>query len=154
MRWYKIIMMSVLIIFTLIGCSANMKNEQTKHDENIELTKINTNQATDQHASNQAKEILDDYQDITKVRAANTSKILLIAIEIEHNKRFSLDKTEKSLKKKMKKDFPDMQVVFSTDKKIILELEQLEKDMQNNAISDKTLNKRIKHLVSLSEEQT
>src|SRR5699024_154438 len=139
MRCYKIMIMFALI-FALIGCNANSNIDQSKNNDDIELSKINTTQITDQQASNQAKEILDNYQDITKVRAANTSKILLIAIEIKQSKRFSLDKTEKALKEKMKKSFPDMDVVFSTDKKIILELEQLEKDIQANAISNKTLN--------------
>lgn len=152
MRWYKGIMIFT-IIFMLVGCNTNMNQTNNNDNNDIELSKISTNQVTDQHASNQAKEILDNYQDITKVRAANTSKILLVAIEIEHNKRFSLDETEQALKKKINKKFPDMDVVFSTDQKIILELEQLEKDIKANKISNKTLNKRIKHLVSLSKEQ-
>src|SRR5699024_12125951 len=91
------------------------KIDTSADDDNIELTKIDTNKAIDQQASNQAKDILSKYEDITTVKAANTGKILLIAIEIEHNKRFNLDKIEKQLTKQMNKSFPDMKVVFSTE---------------------------------------
>lgn len=153
MRWYKLIL-TFGFIFMLIGCGTNPKPETMENNDNIELTKITTNQVTDQQASNQAKDILNNYEGITTVKAVNTSKILLIAIEVKHSKRFNLAKTQKQLTKKMKNSFPDMKVVFSTDKKLILELDQLEKDLQANAISNKALNKKIKHLVSLTKEQT
>src|SRR5690625_245780 len=109
---------------------------------------------SDQQASNQTKEILSKYEDITTVKAANTDKVLLIAVEIEHNKRFNLDKIEKQLTKQMNKSFPDMKVVFSTDKKIIFELDEIEKDLHANKISDKELKQKIKHLISLTKEKT
>src|SRR5699024_3871544 len=131
MHWYRTIL-AFGIIFLLIGCSTDPKMDTSADDDNIELTKIATNKAIDQQASNQAKDILSKYEDITTVKAVNTDKVMLIAVEIEHNKRFNLDKIEKQLTKQMNKSFPDMKVAFSTDKKIIFELDQLEKDLQSN----------------------
>jgi hypothetical protein len=141
------------LIFALAGCSTD-KTQQAESPDQIELTKINTNQTVDQRPANTAKNILANYDDITAVKAANTSETLLIAIEIKHSRRFSLQKTEKALQKKMKKEFPDMDVVFSTDKKINMELEQIEQDMKANKLSGQTLKKRIEHLISLSKEET
>lgn len=153
MHWYKILL-TFGIIFFLIGCSTDPNMDTSEDDDNIELTKISTNKVIDQQASNQAKNILSKYEDITTVKAANTDKILLIAVEIEHNKRFNLDDIEKKLTKQMKKSFPDMKVMFSTDQKIVIELDELEKDLQANKIKNKALKQKIKHLVTLTKEKT
>lgn len=54
----------------------------------------------------------------------------------------------------MKKQFKNLDVEFSTDKKIIIELDKLEKQILNNEISSKELKKRLKQIVTLSKEQT
>lgn len=128
--------------------------DTSAEDDSIELTKIATNKTIDQQASNQAKDILSKDEDITTVKAVNTDKLLLIAVEIEHNKRFNLDKIEKQLSKQMKKKFPDMKVEFSTDQKMIFELDELESNLQANKVSNKALKQKIQHLVSLMKEQT
>src|SRR5699024_2835058 len=153
MHWYRTLL-TFGIILLLIGCSTDPKMDTSADDDNIEITKINTNKAIKQQAYNQAKNILSKYEDIKTVKAANTDKILLIAVEIEHNKRFNLDKNEKQLTKQMNKSFPDMKVEFSTDKKIIFELDELENDLHANKISDKALKQKIKQLISLTQEKT
>jgi len=153
---YRIILM-IGFIFLFVVCNANSNTDTSQQGEknnDIELTEISNTKTVDQQPSNQAKQVLQKYTNITKVKAANTSKLLLIAIDIKHSKRFSLKKTEQYLAKKMKKEFPDMKVEFSTDQKIVLELDQLEKDLQANKVSNKKLKKRLKKLAKLKNEKT
>lgn len=143
------------LLFLLIGCNTDATKESTGNkDNNIELTKISTNQPVDQQPSNQAKEALSQQEGITSVKAVNNTDKLLIAIDIEHNKRFQLAKTRKQLTKDMKKKFSNMEVEFSTDKKINLELEKLENKIQKDSISKRKLDKEIDQLIKLAKEMT
>lgn len=147
------------IIVVLLIMLASCKNEpttdtSTEERQQVELTKISTDQNIDQEPSNQAKEKLRNYEEITEVKAVNTKKDMLIAFDIEHHERFSLDQFEKELKKDMKKEFPDIKVHVSTDQKIILEVERLEEKLLKNDLSDKKLKKELKDIIKLSQEQT
>ncbi|WBX79732.1 hypothetical protein PD280_19070 [Virgibacillus salarius] len=79
---------------------------------------------------------------------------MLIAIEIQHGKRFQLGKIREQLTKQMKKEFKNLKVELSTDKKIVMELEKLEKSIQSKSYSKKKLEKKLKKLIEFSKEQT
>lgn len=154
MQLYKIIF-TLGLLFLLIGCNTDTTEDSTGNkDNNIELTKIAANHPVDQKPSNQAKEALSQQEGLTSVKAVNNSEKLLIAIDTEHNKRFRLAKTRKQLTKDMKKKFSNMEVEFSTDKKINLELEKLENQILNGSISKKKLDKKIDQLIKLAKEKT
>lgn len=142
------------IFLFLLGCGPDSTNESSRDQDNIKLTKISTHSHIDQHPSNQAKEILSKQKEITAIKAVNSKDKLVIAIEVQHNKRLKLAKIRKKLTKQMKDQFPDMEMEFSTDKKIYLELEQLEKEIQTNAITNKKLKKKLKHIIKLAREKT
>ncbi|MDY7045349.1 hypothetical protein RVS70_14170 [Virgibacillus sp. M23] len=154
-RWARNLMISFLLI-TLIGCGNDSALEPPTNQPNgdIDLTKISTNSSVSQHHANRAKEILSHYQEITTVKAVNTDKHMLIAIEIQHGKRFQLGKIREQLTKQMKKEFKDLKVELSTDKKIVMELEKLEKSIQSKSYSKKKLEKKLKKLIEFSKEQT
>ena len=152
MHLYKKIMI-LSFFFLLIGCGVN--NDTTEqNDHPIELTNISTKQPVDQTPSNQAKQALSQYDGITSIKAVNTKDKLLVAVEIEHQRRFQLEKTEKKLTKKMKDQFSNMKVEFSTDQKINLELEKLEKELKSGSMSKKELTKQMNHLIKLTKEKT
>ena len=151
-KWLLIIVVPLLI---LTSC----KNEPTidtssEERQQVELTKISSNQNIKQVPSNKAKEKLRNYEELTKIKAINTEQDMLIAFDIDHHERFSLDQFEKELKKEMKKEFPNLNVHVSSDKKILLELERIEKKLQNNDLTDKKLKKELKDIIKLSKEQT
>ena len=54
----------------------------------------------------------------------------------------------------MKKQFPGMDVYFSTDKKIILELKKLEQDINSNSFTKKDISKKVKIIIELMSEKT
>lgn len=120
----------------------------------IEYTNLSTAQSLHQEAANAAKEMLSEHEDITSVRAVNSKNDLIVAIEIQHLKRFNLQKIRKKIQKEMDNKFSDLHVVVSSDKKIILEVKQLEEKIVSGSISKKALNNKIKKLVKLAKEQT
>ncbi|PAV28803.1 hypothetical protein CIL05_14340 [Virgibacillus profundi] len=153
MNYYKIV--SFCLILLLFGCGTNSTLESSdEENRDIELTKISASNPTAQHPSNQAKEELKKYDEITTIKAVNTDKDLLIAVEVHHHDRFKLANIRKELTKELEKMFPEMKVELTTDKKIILELDQLENKIQAESFTKKKLEKEIKKLIKLSKEQT
>lgn len=85
----------------LTACGNDLTAEPTKNNETtIDLTKISTGALTDQQPSNEAKDLLSKHDEITTVKAVNTDEAMLIAIEIEHMKRFELAKIKNNIRRK------------------------------------------------------
>lgn len=153
----KRIIITFLTVIVLTACMNNdgeQSLQPTNENQDLELMKLSSTGMNDQQASNQAKEILSEHEEITAVRAVNAGEHLLIAIEVEHFERFDLDNIERDLRKKVKRNFRDMKVTLSTDQKILLELKKLENEIENRSINHEELKKRVKKLVKLSKEQT
>lgn len=147
----RIFLIFSLFVLMLFGCGTNQDTKTS--DQQVEFTKLSTG-LIDQSPSNQAKELISEHEAVTNVKAINSSDQLLIAVEIDHMKRFRLKEIEKELHKKMKKTFDDYKVELSMDKKIVLELEELENKIKNNAIKKEKLNKEIDRIIKLSHEKT
>ncbi|WP_145524329.1 hypothetical protein [Virgibacillus sp. SK37] len=140
---YKTIFI-IITCFILFGCQNNSPVKNTNnHDQKVEVKNISSSQMIDQEPSNEAKEILKKHNEVTGIKAANTDKDLIIAVEIEHNKRFQLKKIKKELTKEVKKHFKDFHVELTVDKKIFLELDELEKKIESDKIEPTKLNKEI-----------
>ncbi|WP_164217918.1 YhcN/YlaJ family sporulation lipoprotein [Virgibacillus sp. YIM 98842] len=152
-RWLLIASM----IAVIAGCNTDdsVLEPAGSPNNDIELMKISKDHQLDQHISNQAKDSMRKYAEVTAAKAVNTDKKMLMAVEVKHNERFNLANIKKQLKKEMEEQFPHITVEFSTDKKIILELDRLEKEIQKDiAYSPKKLEKELDKLISLSKEQT
>lgn len=151
----KMVSKTILIIITcfiLFGC----QNPQTQkdNDQEIEVKNISANQLINQEPSNEAKEILKKHDEVTAIKAANTATNLIIAVEIEHSKRFQLKEIKKELTKEVKKQFKNFHVELTVDKKIFLELDNLEKQIEANKIKPTKLGKEIDRITKLSKEKT
>jgi len=144
----------ILLLIVLVGCNNQNNTLEDKDNSNVDMTKINHPTSINQDQSNRAKDSLSKDNNITNIHAVNTEKQLVIAIDISHMKRFRLKKIEEDLKKKMKKQFPRMDVYFSTDKKIILELEKLEQDINSKSLAKKDISKKVKKIIELMSEKT
>src|SRR5690606_29761018 len=75
-----------------------------------------------------------EYEEITGIKAVNSDKEMIIAVQIKHMKRFFLAKHRKAWQKEMEKQFPGWKVELSTDKKIYLELDKLEEKINNDTL--------------------
>ncbi|MFC2947412.1 hypothetical protein [Virgibacillus sediminis] len=148
--WKAIILCSIL--WFAHGCTADDEQGSTK--DSVDMTLISSKKAIDQSPSNQAKQKLSKHQEVTSVKAVNTSKHMLIGMEIEHMKRFRLAQFRKDRTKEMEKAFPNMKVEFSTDQKILLEMERIEQGLEEGKYSEKELGKELDKLIKLSKEQT
>lgn len=144
-----------VIVFFIQGC-ANEDTSQDLSNNHNNITQISAKNTYDQTISNEAKQTLSKKENITKVVAANTDKILIIGIEIPHHERFGLQKMNKKLSKEMDDKFKDtdIRVELVTDKKIIIELEKIENKLRNNDMTKKELEKKLKHISKLLKEQT
>ncbi|MUK90256.1 hypothetical protein GMD78_17930 [Ornithinibacillus sp. L9] len=150
----KKILILTMSCFILFGCGAN-SNLGTNEEKPVEITKISsTKKGTNQDLANQAKDYLSNKQNITSVNAVNTSKKLVIAVEVPHHERFQLAKTRKDLQDELKKKFSKVEVELSTDQKIVLELKKLEEKLQKGSMKKKDLEKEVDDIISLSKEQT
>jgi hypothetical protein len=154
-KYRSIIIYGIISLFLFVGC-AHDKSESSNSHEQLNVTKISSSQAYNQEYANEAKQILSQKNEIQKIFAVNSDDLLIIAIEIPHHDRFKLSKINKDLSKEMDKKFEKdkISVELATDKKIILELEALEKELQNNNISKKALKKQLDHISKLLKEQT
>ncbi|GGB53567.1 hypothetical protein GCM10011409_33990 [Lentibacillus populi] len=156
MKVKKLIVWFGLILF-LTSCTQDTDTNSANDDQNDEFTKftkISSDNFIDQDAANQAKKVLTKYEEIKTIKAVNTSKYLVVGIEVHHNKRFQLTDLRKEFTKTLKKKFPKFKTELSTDKKMLIELDRLENDINGNNISNKQLEKEVKHIIKLSKEQT
>lgn len=146
----------VISLLFLIGCSNDVKDTALNemNNQSPELMKLSTQGVTEQRVSNQAKQSLSEHPEVSNVRAVNINDELFVAVDVRQRDRFSLDKIESNLRKKLINEHPNMDVTLSTDQKFIIELEKLEKKVDKQDIKSKTLKKRIKQLKKLSKEET
>jgi Sporulation lipoprotein YhcN/YlaJ (Spore_YhcN_YlaJ) len=156
----KDIIAKVTISFLLLtsiglisGCAGN-QNQFADNNDDANIVKVHTSKSIDQSIANQAKEKVIKEEEILGVKAVNTDKELLIAVEVNHMDRFRLKEIEKKINQKTEKQFPNHEVTISTDSKIFLELEKLENKMKKNKLDNKKLEKELKRIKSLSEELT
>lgn len=125
MKHINIIILSIGIIsIILTGCTNNLNNEKK-----INVTKVTSKETlNDQSISNHVKELLVKEKEVRDVKAVNTDKEIIVDAAINHMDRFQLKDIEKRLTKMVEKENPNHKVTLSTDKKIFLELEKLEKE--------------------------
>lgn len=143
-----------IVLFSITGCNDSSISESEKSETNSHITKVVTKSETNQDISNQAKEMLQDYDDISSINAVNTDKELIIAFDVPQLDRLRLAKIRQRVSKDVKKEFDSYDVEVSTDKKIILELEKIEEKLQNNSLTKKELKKEVKRITRLAQEQT
>lgn len=148
--------MSIVICFLLlfVACANNSQMSKRDGNDSLELTKLSARGVTDQQPSDQAKEFLSHYDEVAGVRAVNHDGQLVVAVDIKHHDRFSLDEIEKSLRKDVRENFSHMKITLSTDEKIFIELKQLEQDILAENVAKDDIKKRLKKIKKLSKEET
>lgn len=154
----KILKIKLLLLLTvlsfLVACNTNTKEESQQGPSSAKPSQISTSSIPDQTPAKQAKKLMRQYDEITNVYAINTSKKILVAIEINQMDRLKMTKLRKRTSAKLKKQFPNFKTELSTDKKLIIEIEKLENKTKHNHITNQKLKKEIKHLIELTKEKT
>src|SRR5699024_2331017 len=101
-----------------------------------------------------AKEIVSNYEEVSGIRAGNDKDSLVIGVDMDDDERFSSDNMESEWQKKIREKFSDVKVTLSSDQKILLEVEKMEKQIRANEVTNDELQKKSADLVSLYKEQT
>src|SRR5699024_305766 len=140
--------------FMLVAWTNKDPTWQSTKNDSLELTKLSVRGITDQQPADKAKEFLSHFEEVAGVRAVNHDGELVVAVDVKHHDRFSLDNIEQALREDVKENFSDMNVTLSTDQKIFIELKQLETDILDEKVEKKEVKKRLKQIKKLSKEET
>jgi hypothetical protein len=133
------------------GC--NMTNANNEKNS-INITNVSSQNTKNLNMTDQVEQLLNKQKQVSDVKVVNSDKELFIAAEIKHMDRFRIKEIEKKLKKLTEDNYPNHNVTLSTDMKIFLELDELEKKVNEKNMSKKKIEKELKRIKSLSEEQT
>src|SRR5699024_4221990 len=126
----KLLISSLFLIFIIVsGCTTNETKDSSSQND-VDMTHLSTKQSINQYISNPKKETLKKYDEITSIVAVNTKKKLVAGVRVHHKNRFRLKTLRKKWKNRIEKAYPKMDVHVTTDKKIIWELEDLEKKLK------------------------
>jgi hypothetical protein len=158
MNMRKWLLMALAVSIAMGGCAKeNGVKQQSMQGTNLIRTNTDgTAKRTDvdQRPAERAVAYVRSRDDIKDVVAVNTSKKLLVAYQIKQMHRFFRKKIEKDIHEQLKQLFPGYQVITSSDLKIFWKTEELKGKMGNQAWDEEKVNKQIKKIKQLSEDQT
>jgi hypothetical protein len=123
---------------------ANGARNVSTYSEKMRLTK-------DAVAIKAKHEILD-YKEINEVIAVHHDQELFVGFNVKKLEEFNVMEVESKVKKELAKIFPDEKITVSHDQKILIELNKLVNE--DNNLSEKEIEKRLKKIKSLSKEKT
>ncbi|MEC2056374.1 YhcN/YlaJ family sporulation lipoprotein [Peribacillus psychrosaccharolyticus] len=144
------ILLSLFVMLGLAGCTDQKAKEP---DQKPSVTKVHTKTLVSQSPSVTAREEIKKRKDVSNVKAVNTDKELLVALEIEQFDRLHIKKTVKEVKSKLKKTFPNHKIEVTADSKIFLELDKLQSKIEKNKLDTKSLKKEHNDLKKLMKEK-
>lgn len=144
------ILLSLIVMMSLAGCTDQNAKES---DPKPSVTNVHSKTVVSQSPSVTAREEIKKRKDVSNVKAVNTEKELLVALEIEQFDRLHIKKTVKEVKSKLKKTFPNHKVEVTADSKIFLEIDKLQSKIEKNKLDTKTLKKEHKDLKKLMNEK-
>ncbi|SDL80126.1 YhcN/YlaJ family sporulation lipoprotein [Sediminibacillus halophilus] len=150
--WKKASLPALLVFFlSVAGCTDNEDGRSASSEPDYDLTQVSNKAEVSQEIANQAKRSVLKNEEVIGARGVNTSEQILVAIEVRQMDRFNLKKLEKRITSDLENKFKEKKVTVSTDKKIYLELDELESQLQTEDLSKKKLDQetnRIKKLIS------
>ncbi|SFE32696.1 hypothetical protein [Alteribacillus iranensis] len=119
-----------LLFSVLGGCQDQNTSSETEH-LNEAMTK--------------SESIMEEMEPITSSVAIydDKEKEIYAAAEVRHMDRLRLDKIRKEAHKKLSEEWPNETVHFSTDKKALIELRKLNKDLAAKKMGEEELKKRL-----------
>lgn len=142
----------VIFYLLLSACTNTSAPGQAANED--DYTVIRTSTGYNQDTSNKVKEYIGENEAFDEVYAVNTDSKVIVAVIPKHRDRFHLKGFRSDLEKGLKDEIHPVKLELSTDKKIALELEKLEENLEKKSISKKKLEKELERIIKLSKEQT
>ncbi|ARK30231.1 YhcN/YlaJ family sporulation lipoprotein [Halalkalibacter krulwichiae] len=133
----------VQLLFILCFLTACQMAEPQQDIKPLQLTNkavVNQQQADD------AKKIVLSMEEVIDVKGITDENNIYIAPRVKHFDRFRLKEIRKNGHDSIKKRYPDATIHVSTDQKIFMELEKLEKELQQRTISEERFKQRLAKL--------
>ncbi len=136
----KELIKGLLLIGLLTGCqSFNAQGD-------IKPMTLADNVIINQNLADEAKQIVLSMEEVVEVKGVNESKKIYLAPKVKHFDRLHLKDIRKRGHDAVKKRYPDASIHLSTDQKIFMELDKLEKKLKRKQISEKQLKEELKKL--------
>ncbi|WP_240256176.1 YhcN/YlaJ family sporulation lipoprotein [Ferdinandcohnia quinoae] len=149
---YKKIIYFFTICLLLTGCTSGENKAKIAQSNDVEEG-INDRDVNQSIAEEAEKKVVN-WDEVTGAVAVTIDHKLLLAFKVKQFDKFHLNKIEKKVKDKLKKEFPDYKPVVSSDLKIFLETTKLKKKIAKEHITKHQIKKDFKRIKKLSEEQT
>jgi hypothetical protein len=152
-----------LLFSSFTGCDNSPLDKKKKEKEEAKrtekkrypkLTKTSMESLFNQSISQGAKKRALTMDEIIKSTAVNSNLDLYIAVTPEHHERFGLKPLRKKLQKQLSDEHPTFDVRVSTDKKIFMLLEKLERKIKEKKVSKDEINKQLKFIGKKMESNT
>ncbi|WP_161568127.1 YhcN/YlaJ family sporulation lipoprotein [Anaerobacillus alkaliphilus] len=132
----KVAVFLLIILFFISGCNVAGQGDVKP------LYIGGQSKIFDQTKADEAKQIVLSMDEVVAVRGATLEGDIFVALKVKQFDRLFLDRIRKEAADKIKKRFPDAKAHVSTDKKVFLELEKLEKELYENKIKKSEIEKR------------
>ncbi|GAE35848.1 YhcN/YlaJ family sporulation lipoprotein [Halalkalibacter akibai] len=129
-----------IVLAVLTGC------QMLEPQQDIRPLELSTNAVIDQESADEAKKIVLSMEEVTEIKGVSYENEIYLAPRVKHFDRFRLKEIRKTGHQSVKKRYPDATVHVSTDQKIFMELEKLEKELKEKTISEQRLKQKLKHL--------
>ncbi|MGO4888262.1 YhcN/YlaJ family sporulation lipoprotein [Anaerobacillus sp. MEB173] len=138
------ILLFVFAILILTGCQAGGGGGLQQGD--VTPINIGKDAIVDQTKADNSKSIVASMEEVIGVKGVNLKEDIYIAVQVKQFDRLRLKHIRKTAFDKIKKRYPKDNIHVSTDKKIFMELEELEQKLKRNEITEKNLEKKVKKL--------
>ncbi|WP_413380367.1 hypothetical protein [Alkalihalobacillus sp. 1P02AB] len=137
----KKIMIPLFVLIVLIsGCQNLSVNEPTTQSLIVE------NDTFDQTKANESKKTLMKMNEIIEVHAVSFEDKIYVAPKVKQFSRFRLKEIRKEGFDKIKERYSEDEIHVSTDRKVYMELEKLEKELKNETIKEKDLKEKVRKI--------
>ena len=153
----KVLLIVTLAVGVISGCT-NEEKEQQQSLQNANLLRTGTGHAAqtllDQSVARKAAKRVEKMREIKDAIAVNTNEKLLLAYQVKQMQRFRLKQIEKDVRKELKKQFPNHDIIISSDIKLFWKTEELIEKMEKKDMSEKEIDKEIDKIEKLGNELT
>ncbi|HEX6923054.1 MAG TPA: YhcN/YlaJ family sporulation lipoprotein [Bacillales bacterium] len=136
--------------FLLAGC-ASQQNQSSEKDVNFVPAKWETQDG--QTVAEQVEGQVAKRKGIKDVQAIPSKKELLVAIRLKTFDRFNSQQIVKKIEKKLQKQYPKRKVQVSSDKKVYMEIAELESKIRQGEIDAKERKNKMKRIHKFLKEQ-
>lgn len=138
----------------MIGTGCNNSANNDKESSELETTNVSYKETTNVNVSEQIKQLLMKQKEVNNAIVVPYESELFIATEINQMDRFQLKEIEQRLTQMIEEEYPNQKVFLSVDKKIYLEIEKLEKQVNGSNMNKKKIKNELNKLKNLSKELT